>query len=147
MKKIILSLLMASLILTSFTGCLKKKNDNSETPDSADTSQSASEPTEKCKFDPEEVKDDITDFARDHGLKNENILCYKSDNYFKIDITRITSDYDLQRQYEDAIRDIIANGNDLNAKKMYFNVETVLLDDYGYFLIYISYDYEYDSDK
>lgn len=147
MNKKIISVLLIVLITVSLTACggNNSSSDNSkETIDAAQPDKQSSSQTEKCKYDPDDVKDMITDFGRDHGLRVENILCYKSDRYFKIDITRISSEYDLQRQYEDAISDIIATGNKLKASKMFFNVETVLTDDNGYFIIYITYDYEYD---
>lgn len=146
MKHKIPILIFCLLTIFSFTACNRKSSSGSETADTASLEEVVSNQIEECEFDPEEVKEDITNFACDHGLKINKILCYKSDNYFKIDITRITSGYDLQRQYEDAVRDIIAKGNNLNAERMYFNVETVLLGDYGYFHIYITYDYDIDSD-
>ncbi len=146
MKKIILSILMASLILTSCTGCLKKKDGDMETPDSPGTSQAATTPSEKCNFNIEDTKDEIEDFAKDHGMRSKDRLCYRSDRHIKIDTTRITSDSDLLRAYQDAVYSIVSNGNNINAKNIYYNIETVLTDDNGYFLIYISYDYEFDSD-
>lgn len=146
-KKIIISFLIVSLIITSCTGCLKKKDGDTETPDSPVTSQTATTPSEKCKFNIEDTTDEIEDFAKGHGLRYKNRLCYRSDNHYKIDTTRIESDNDLLRAYQDAVYGIVSTGNNTNAKNIYFNIETVLTDDNGYFTLYISYEYQYDSDR
>lgn len=146
-KIIILSLLMASLIIISCTGCLKKKDGDAETPDLPSASQVVTTPSEKCKFNIEDITDEIEDFAKDHGMRSKDRLCYRSDKHIKIDTARITSDNDILRAYQDAVYSIVATGNNANAKNIYFNIETVLTDDNGYFIIYITYEYEYDSDK
>lgn len=146
-KIIILLLLTASLLITICTGCLKKKDGDTETNDLPKTSQTATTPSEKCKFDIEETTDEIEDFAKDHGMRSKDRLCYRSDRHIKIDTTRIESDNDLLRAYQDAVYSIVSTGNNTNAKNIYFNIETVLTDDNGYFTLYISYEYQYDSDR
>lgn len=142
MKKFILVVLAASLIIGSCSGCLTKKDENAETGDTAQQSVSL----EKCKFKIEDTTELISEFANDHGLRYKNRLCYRSDSHYKIDMTRVSSANDLQQKYEDAIYSIVAAGNTTNAKNINYNIETVLLDDNGYFILYITYEYEYESD-
>lgn len=140
MKKIMLAVLAASLIIGSCTGCLEKKSDSTETPDTAVTVSG------QCKFDIEDTVEEISDFAKDHGMKYSKRLCYRSDSHFKIDMTRISGKTEFTQIYEDAVYSIVSTGNLNGAEDIYYNVETVLLDDNGYFTVYLTYQFEYDSE-
>ena len=146
MKKIVITIISILLITAGLTGCGKNRDNNSESPDTAIAEQKIESELEECPFDIDETVDAIKDFARGHGLRSKNRLCYRSDNHIKIDLTRISSNNDLLQNYQDAIYDIVATGNNTGADDIYFNIETVSLDEKGYFIVYITYEYEYSSD-
>ena len=123
--------------MVSFTACTTR----SELSESEDTPEEMSD----SLFDSIEVADTITDFARNHGMYEKNTLCYKSGNYYKLDTTRYSSEFELQQAYEDAVRDLVAQGNLKKAESIYFFVEPVLTNENGNFIIYI--DYEFDSGR
>lgn len=138
-KKLIMVLLATLIIQTAFTGCLTKKNESAETEDTPTVSG-------ECKFDIEETTEEISDFAKDHGMKYSKRLCYRSDSHFKIDMTRISGQTEFTQMYEDAVYTIVSTGNLNGAGDIFYNVETVLLDDNGYFTIYLTYAFDYDSE-
>lgn len=141
MKKILISLLCVILAFST-TACTKR----SELKESEDTPEVESTmPEGECIFNSEDTVDVITSSAREHGMSEKNTLCYKSNNYYKIDTTRLSSQFELQEMYEDAISDIVANGNLLQADNTFFFVESVILNEDGYFIIYIDYEYRFDN--
>lgn len=124
--------MLAALLL--LTGCTTR-SDLAESYDEAEAAVSDS------LFNAEDTATAITSFAKVHGMYEKNTLCYKSDPYYKLDTTRYSSDFELRQAYEDAVRDIAANGNLQNAYSINFFVEAVLQDDKGNFVIYIDYEY------
>ena len=135
MKKLTLITICLTLVFL-FTACTTR----SELAESEDTPEE--EISTDSLFDYSEVEKTITEYAQSHGMYEKNTLCYKSGSYYKLDTTRYSSNYELQTAYEDAIRDIVAQGNMTNTKSIYFFVEPVLTNENGNFIIYIDYEFE-----
>ena len=134
MKKIV-SLIVCILIIISLTACTTRS-------DLAESEDTPEEMTDSI-FDSTEVAETITDFARNHGMFEKNTLCYKSGCYYKLDTTRYSSQFELQQAYEDAVRDLVAQGNLKKAKSIFFFVEPVLTNENGSFVIYIDYEFDF----
>lgn len=137
MKKIA-SLILCLLLAVVFTACTTRS-------DLAESEDTPEEEITESMFDSSEVADSITNFAKNHGMYEKNTLCYKSGSYYKLDTVRYTSELALQQAYEDAVRDLVAQGNMKKAKSVYFFVEPVITNEKGNFVIYI--DYEFDSGR
>ncbi len=135
MKKITLITVCLALVLT-LTACTTR----SELAESEDTAER--EISTDSLFDYSEVEKTITEYAQSHEMYEKNTLCYKSGSYYKLDTTRFSSQFELQSAYEDAVRDIVAQGNTMKAKSIYFFVEPVLTNENGNFIIYIDYEFE-----
>lgn len=135
MKKLALITICLTLVFL-FTACTTR----SELAESEDTPEE--EISTDSLFDYSEVEKTITEYAQSHGMYEKNTLCYKSGSYYKLDTTRYSSNYELQTAYENAIRDIVAQGNMTNTKSIYFFVEPVLTNENGNFIIYIDYEFE-----
>ena len=135
MKKITLITVCLALVLT-LTACTTR----SELAESEDTAEQ--EISTDSLFDYSEVEKTITEYAQSHGMYEKNTLCYKSGSYYKLDTTRFSSQFELQSAYEDAVRDIVVQGNTTKAKSIYFFVEPVLTNENGNFIIYIDYEFE-----
>ena len=131
-------LLICFAIMTSFTACTTR----SELAESEDTPE---EEISESVFDSTTVADSISAFAKNHGMYEKNTLCYKSNSYYKLDSTRYESEFELKQAYEDAVRDLVAQGNFKKSKSTYYFVESVQTDEKGNFIIYI--DYEYDTGR
>ena len=132
MKKLTFITICLTLVFL-FTACTTR----SELAESADMPEE--EISTDSIFDYSEVEKTITEYAQSHGMYEKNTLCYK------LDTTRYSSNYELQTAYEDAIRDIVAQGNMTNTKSICFFVEPVLTNEHGNFIIYIDYEFEKGS--
>ena len=137
MKKIIRFFCLLVVAAVSLTGCTTR----SELVESEDTPE---EEISESLFDSAEVTKTITEFARNHGMYEKNTLCYKSGAYYKLETTRYSSQFELQQAYEDAVRDLVAQGNMKHAKSVYFFVEPVITSEKGTFVIYIDYEFDFE---
>ena len=63
---------------------------------------------------------------------------------YKLDTTRYSSQFELQQAYEDAVRDLVAQGNMKHAKSVFFFVEPVITSEKGTFVIYIDYEFDFE---